>query len=53
MIEQLSRETSEAFVITNDSKTEEHQIGLELTSMIASIVQQCSRTIFHVSYRSD
>ncbi len=49
MIDTLSTEMSDAVVITHDSKMEDHQIGLELTSMISSIVQQCSKKIFHVS----
>jgi hypothetical protein len=39
---------SDALIITIDSKMEDYQIGLELTSMISCIVQQCSKKIFHV-----
>jgi hypothetical protein len=46
MIDTLSTEMSD--IITIDSKMEDHQIGLELTSMISCIVQQCSKKIFHV-----
>jgi hypothetical protein len=49
MIDTLSTEISDALIITTDSKMEEYEIGFELTSMIASIVQQCSKKIFHVS----
>lgn len=48
MIEQFSTEMSDALVITNDAETEDYQIAQELTSMISSIVQQCSKNIFHV-----
>jgi hypothetical protein len=48
MIDTLSTEISDALIITIDSKMEDHQIGLELTSMISCIVQQCSKNIFHV-----
>ncbi|CAF3253224.1 unnamed protein product [Rotaria sp. Silwood2] len=47
MIDTLSTEISDAFIITIDSKMENHQINLELTSVISSIVQQCSKKIFH------
>jgi len=48
MIDTLSTEMSDALIITIDSKMEDYQIGLELTSMISCIVQQCSKKIFHV-----
>jgi len=48
MIDTLTTEISDASIITIDSKMEDHQIGLELTSMISCIVQQCSKNIFHV-----
>ncbi len=44
LIDTLSTETSDALIITN----EDYEIGLELTSMISCIVQQCSKKIFHV-----
>ena len=49
MIEQLTTEMSDALVVSIDTKAEDHQIGLELTSMISSIVEQCSEKIFHVT----
>lgn len=48
MIETLSTEMSDALVITTNSKMEDHQIGVELTSIIACIVQQCDRKIFQM-----
>ncbi|CAF4657490.1 unnamed protein product [Rotaria sp. Silwood1] len=48
MIDTLSTEISDALIITIDSKMEDQQIGLELTSIISCIVQQCSKQIFHV-----
>jgi hypothetical protein len=52
MIDTLSTEMSDALIITpTNSKMEDHQIGLELTSMITCIVQQCSKKIFHVCFR--
>ncbi|CAF3971108.1 unnamed protein product [Rotaria sp. Silwood2] len=48
MIDTLSTEISDALIITIDSKMEDHQIGLELTSVISCIVQQCSKKIFHM-----
>ncbi len=51
MIDTLSTEMSDAVIITSTvSKMEDHQIGLELTSMISCIVQQCSKKIFHVCH---
>lgn len=52
MIEQLSTETSDALIVTHQSNADDHKMGLELTSMISSIVQQCSQNIFQV-YRSN
>ncbi|CAF3758140.1 unnamed protein product [Rotaria sp. Silwood1] len=48
MIDTLSTEISDALIITIDSKIEDNQIGLELTSVISCIVQQCSKKIFHI-----
>ena len=48
MIEQFSTEMSDALVVTNHGKAEDQQIASELTAMISSIVQQCSKNIFHV-----
>ncbi|CAF4157119.1 unnamed protein product, partial [Rotaria sordida] len=48
MIDILSTEMSDALIVTMDSKIEDHQIGLELTSVISCIVQQCSKRIFHM-----
>ncbi|CAF4197699.1 unnamed protein product [Rotaria sp. Silwood2] len=48
MIDTLSTEMSDALIIPIDSKMENHQIGLELTSVISCIVQQCSKQIFHM-----
>ena len=50
MIEQLATEMSDALVVPIDAKADDHQIGLELTSMISSIVEQCSENIFHVVF---
>jgi len=50
MIDTLSTEISDSLTITIDLRMEEYQIGLELTSMISCIVQQCSKKIFHVCF---
>ena len=49
MIESLSTEMSDAILLTNVADVEDQETGLELTSMISSIVQQCSEKIFRVS----
>ncbi|CAF4303396.1 unnamed protein product [Rotaria sp. Silwood2] len=48
MIDTLSTEISDALIISIDSKMEDHQIGLELTSVVSCIVQQCSKKTFHI-----
>ncbi|CAF1560656.1 unnamed protein product [Rotaria magnacalcarata] len=48
MTDALTTEMSDAILITNESKTEDQQIGLELASTISSIVQQCSKPIFRM-----
>ncbi|CAF3768327.1 unnamed protein product [Rotaria sp. Silwood1] len=48
MIDTLSTEMSDALIVTMNSKMEDHQIALELTSVISCIVQQCSKRIFHM-----
>lgn len=48
MIDTLSTETSDALLITNDSKMEDYEIYSELTIVISCIVQQCSEEIFQV-----
>ena len=50
MIEQLTTEMSDALVVPIDAKADDHEIGLELTTMISSIVEQCSENIFHVNF---
>jgi hypothetical protein len=48
MIDTLSTEMSDAVTLTNIANSEDQETGLELTSMISGIVQQCSNKIFHV-----
>lgn len=53
LIEQLSTETSDALVACQQSKSDDHHMCIELTSMISSILQQCSKKIFQVSSLSN
>lgn len=48
MIETLSTEMPDAFLTAVNSKVEDNPIGVELTSIIASIVQQSDRKIFQM-----
>lgn len=51
MIETLATEMSDAVILTNEANSEDHETGLEMTSMLSAIVQQCSHPIFHVRHR--
>ncbi|UJR10196.1 hypothetical protein I4U23_014411 [Adineta vaga] len=48
MIDTLSIDIPDVVISTNNSKMEYHQIGLELTSVISAICQQCSSKIFQM-----
>ena len=50
MIETLSTEMSEAIILIHQANVEDQETGLELTSMLSGIVQQCSSKIFHVRF---
>ena len=49
MIETLATEMSEAVLLLNEANSEDQETGLELTSMIYGILQQCSGKIFQVN----
>ena len=48
MIDTLSTEMSEAVALTYETNLEDQEASQELTSMMSSIVQQCSKKLFHV-----
>jgi hypothetical protein len=48
MIETLATEMSEAILLLNEANSEDQETGLELTSMLYGILQQCSDKIFQV-----
>ena len=48
MIETLATEMSEAIMLLNEANSEDQETGLELTSMLYGILQQCSDKIFQV-----
>ena len=52
MIDTLSVDISDVVISTNASKKEYHHIGLELTSVISAICQQCSTKIFQVNFEN-